>query len=180
MAGRLLRSSVPSGRHFCDEAVTRARCRRVHSKWPEGGGKGDAPAQLDGMRTCPYVHVRMSLRPAGALDVRPVSRLLKALGDDTRLRIVALLTHGELCVCHVQEALGLTQPNASRHLGILKNAAVVESRREGSWVYHKLAAQPDSRRAQLLQAVVRSFAVQGILKRDVERLVRVRGPASCR
>src|SRR2546426_3227017 len=73
-----------------------------------------------------------ALTPAAALQVRPVSRLFKALGDDTRLRIVALLSHGELCVCHVQEALGLTQPNASRQLGILKNAGVVESRREGT------------------------------------------------
>ena len=122
----------------------------------------------------------MQFRPTAALEVRPVSRLMKALGDETRLRIVALLSHGELCVCHVQDALGLTQPNASRHLGILKNAGVVESRREGSWIYHKLAAQPDSGRATLLQALVRSFAAQKTLKRDVERLLQVRGPAACR
>ena len=53
---------------------------------------------------------------AATLDVRPVSRLFKALGDETRLRIVALLSHGELCVCHIQEALGLSQPNVSRQV----------------------------------------------------------------
>ena len=53
---------------------------------------------------------------AAALDVRSFSRLFKALGDETRLRIVALLSHGELCVCHVEEALRLSQPKVSRHL----------------------------------------------------------------
>jgi ArsR family transcriptional regulator, arsenate/arsenite/antimonite-responsive transcriptional repressor len=47
----------------------------------------------------------MPARAAAALEVRSLSRLFKALGDDTRVRIVALLAHGELCVCHVQEAL---------------------------------------------------------------------------
>jgi ArsR family transcriptional regulator len=122
----------------------------------------------------------MPMRPAVALDVRPVSRLFKALGDDTRLRIVALLSHGELCVCHVQEALGLTQPNASRQLGILKNAGVVDSRRDGTWTCHNLVAQPDRRCGRLLQTVVSGFESQGALKKDVERLVKVRGPASCR
>src|SRR5438067_7404133 len=122
----------------------------------------------------------MPARPLAALEVRPVSLLFRALGDDTRVRIVALLSHGELCVCHVQEALGLTQPNASRQLGILKNAGVVASRREGTWTYHKLAAQPDSDCERLLQALVRGFASQGTLKKDVERLVNVRGPAACR
>ncbi len=73
------------------------------------------------------------------IEVRPFTRLFKALGDETRLRIVALLSHGELCVCHLEDALNLAQPNVSRHLGILRQAGVVEHRREGSWVYYRLA-----------------------------------------
>jgi ArsR family transcriptional regulator len=121
--------------------------------------------------------------PAGAvrlLELRPASRLFKALGDDTRLRIVALLAHGELCVCHVQEALGLTQPNASRQLGILKNAGVVESRRQGTWTHYRLAAQLDRHCGRALHALVRGFAAQDVLRKDVERLLKVRGPAACR
>src|SRR5439155_27037473 len=121
----------------------------------------------------------MLSRPAAALQVRSVSRLFKALGDDTRLRIVALISHGELCVCHVQEALGLTQPNASRQLGILRDAGVVESRREGTWTYYKLAAQPDGHCGRQLPAVVHGFASQHTSMKDVERLVKVRGPAAC-
>ncbi|HZO08390.1 MAG TPA: metalloregulator ArsR/SmtB family transcription factor, partial [Myxococcota bacterium] len=71
---------------------------------------------------------------AAHLDVRPVTRLFRALGDETRLRIVALLAHGELCVCHLHEALGLSQPNVSRHLAVLRGAGVVGDRRDGKWV----------------------------------------------
>ena len=109
-----------------------------------------------------------------------MSRLFKALGDDTRLRIVALLTHGELCVCHVQDALGLTQPNASRQLGILKNAGVVESRRNGTWTYYKLAVQEDEQRRSQLRTLVEAFSDRGMLRKDVERLLRARGPRACK
>ena len=122
----------------------------------------------------------MNAKAAAALEVRPISRLFKALGDDTRLRIVALLSHGELSVCHVQDALGLTQPNASRQLSILKNAGIVECRREGTWTYYKLASQADSHCGQHLKALVRSFGAQAVLKKDVERLLKLRGPAACR
>jgi ArsR family transcriptional regulator, arsenate/arsenite/antimonite-responsive transcriptional repressor len=122
----------------------------------------------------------MPAAAVSALELRPVSRLFKALGDDTRLRIVALLTHGELCVCHVQEALGLTQPNASRQLSILKNAGILESRRQGTWTYYGLTAQLDRHCDRQLKALVRGFSAQAVLRKDVERLLKVRGPAACR
>ena len=116
---------------------------------------------------------------AAALDIRPVSLLLKALGDETRLRIVALLAHGDLCVCHIEEALDLSQPAASRHLGVLRNAGVVEARREGAWVYYRLARQEDPQRKRLLRSLVDSFPDKDVLKRDVAKLVRERGPSAC-
>lgn len=105
---------------------------------------------------------------------------MKALADPTRLRIVALLAHGELCVCHVESALGLSQPNASRQLGILRTSGVVDTRRDGSWVYYRIAEQfdPDCRRQ--LRGLVQSFAKRDLLRRDVGRLIKVVGPGSCR
>jgi ArsR family transcriptional regulator, arsenate/arsenite/antimonite-responsive transcriptional repressor len=117
---------------------------------------------------------------ATSLEVRPASRLFKALGDPTRLRIVALLSHGELCVCHLESALALSQPNASRHLAVLKSAGVVEPRRDGNWVYYRLAEQPDPHCARQLRALIKVFADQKALARDVERLLKTRGPDACR
>jgi ArsR family transcriptional regulator len=130
------------------------------------------------IHTCGYLHVCM---PAPTrVDLTPVSALFRALGDETRLRIVALLSHGELCVCHVQEALGLAQPAASRHLGILKNAGVISSRKEGVWTYHRLAAQQDPQRKRQLQALAKAFGAEEKLGRDVERLLRSKGPRACK
>jgi ArsR family transcriptional regulator, arsenate/arsenite/antimonite-responsive transcriptional repressor len=115
-----------------------------------------------------------------ALEVRPFSRLFKALGDETRLRILALLSHGELCVCHLEAALGLSQPRISRHLATLRAAGVVEDRREGSWVYYRLAPQPDGDCERQLQSLVRAFAGRQPLRKDRERLVKTCGPGACK
>jgi ArsR family transcriptional regulator, arsenate/arsenite/antimonite-responsive transcriptional repressor len=117
---------------------------------------------------------------ATTLNVRPITRLFRALGDETRLRIVALLTHGELCVCHIETALSLSQPSASRQLGILRAADVVETRREGIWIYYRLAAQADRDCKAILRTLSKSFAAEERLRRDVERLVKVKGPGTCR
>ena len=116
---------------------------------------------------------------AARLDVRPVSRLFRALGDETRLRIVALLAHGELCVCHLHAALGLSQPNVSRHLAVLRAAGIAGARRDGKWVYYRLLRQPDPGCERQLRALVGVFAKRALLRADVARLLRVRGPGAC-
>ena len=113
------------------------------------------------------------------LKVRPISRLLKALADETRLRIVALLAHGELCVCHIEQALGLTQSNASRHLGILRNAGIVETRRSQNWVYYRLAEPEDTDSAAQLRALITSFTGKPGLREEVDRLLGATGPGAC-
>jgi ArsR family transcriptional regulator len=117
---------------------------------------------------------------SAALDVGPFARLFKALSDDTRLRIVALLAHGELCVCHLEEALGLSQPKVSRHLAILRSSGVVDHRRDGTWVYYGLATQDDPECEAQLRSLVKTFAKRAVLRHDLERLVKVRGPESCK
>ena len=62
-----------------------------------------------------------------------------ALSDDIRLKIVRLLiSHSELCVCQLQELFGISQPNISFHLRVLKKAGLVKSRKEGKWSYYSL------------------------------------------
>jgi ArsR family transcriptional regulator, arsenate/arsenite/antimonite-responsive transcriptional repressor len=117
---------------------------------------------------------------AAAVEVTPMSRMFKALGDDVRLRIVALLAHGELCVCHIEEALDLTQPNASRHLGILRAAGLVTHRRRDKWVYYRLATQANEDCKRQLKGLVASFTTRDVLRKDIERLRKVKGPGACK
>jgi len=65
--------------------------------------------------------------------------LFKALADETRLRILSLLSDGELCVCEITKVLDIGQPKASRHLAVLRQAELVSDRREGMWMYYSLA-----------------------------------------
>lgn len=113
------------------------------------------------------------------LDVRPTVGLLKALADDNRLRMVALLSRGELCVCHVATTLGLSQPNASQHLTVLRNAGVVDSRRVANWIYYRLSAEQDPVRARILRSVLDGFAELPAAAEDRRRLDTSIVPGSC-
>lgn len=67
-----------------------------------------------------------------------VVRVFKALSDETRLRIIKLLEHGELCVCDIGAALDMIQPKVSFHLGILKNAGFLNDRKQGKWIHYRI------------------------------------------
>ena len=67
------------------------------------------------------------------------AKIFKALADETRLRIVALLAEGELCVCDLMAVLSLPQSTVSRHLSYLKNSGWVKDRRQGQWMHYPLA-----------------------------------------
>jgi ArsR family transcriptional regulator len=121
----------------------------------------------------------MKKSAVASIDVRPLSRLFKALGDETRLRIVALLSHGELCVCHVEKALELSQPNVSRQFAVLRYAGIVEPRRQGNWIYYKLTQQVDEDCKRLLNNLTASFSKRELLQKDVERVTKCCGPEMC-
>lgn len=112
-------------------------------------------------------------------DVRRVSRLFKALSDETRLKIVSLLAHGELCVCHIQAALDLPQSNVSRQLAILRASGLVGDRRDGTWVHYRLLAQSDPECERHLGALARTFAADRALARLAAKLIKDCGPRSC-
>ena len=65
-----------------------------------------------------------------------VARSFHALSDVTRLEIVRVLSHGERCVCELQEAVDAAQSLLSFHLKALKDAGLVTDRRDGRWVYY--------------------------------------------
>lgn len=83
-----------------------------------------------------------------------LAAMFKALADETRLSMLALLLERrELCVCDFEGVLGISQSKASRHLRYLLHAGFVDDRRGGAWVYYRLAANLSADH----RAVVRSL-----------------------
>ena len=105
-----------------------------------------------------------------AMDV-----VLRALADTTRLRIVALLVGGEVCVCHIHDALKIPQPTASRHLAYLRRAAMVETRKDGLWVHYRLAKLSDSVVRTLVEAAIHCAGHLDTIAADRKRLERATG-----
>jgi ArsR family transcriptional regulator len=96
--------------------------------------------------------------------------LFRALGDTTRLRILGLLTTGEVCVCDIHDTLKIPQPKASRHLAYLRRAGLVTARRDGLWMHYRLAPSTDPLIGAIREAVVHTLGHVASVRRDTERL----------
>lgn len=77
--------------------------------------------------------------------------IFKALSDETRLRILSLILEGEMCVCEIENCLGLTQSNASRHLNALKSAGILSSSKHAQWTYYRLNEEFCNENQELLR-----------------------------
>lgn len=106
-------------------------------------------------------------------SVDSVLDALRAIGEETRLRIVALLRHAELTVTDLTEILGQSQPRVSRHLKLLVDAGVVTKHREGTWAFFRLV--DDGSRATVIDGALTSLdATDPLMTADLERLENVR------
>jgi ArsR family transcriptional regulator len=72
-------------------------------------------------------------------DVKEFIRVMKALSDPTRVKILKILEKRLMCVCEIQTAIGAAQSTASKHLKMLEDAGLVESQKDGLWVNYTLA-----------------------------------------
>jgi DNA-binding transcriptional ArsR family regulator len=109
----------------------------------------------------------MNLSSMALLDV------LRAIGEETRLRIVALLQRGELTVTDLTDILGQSQPRISRHLRLLADAGVVDKHREGTWAFFDLA--PNGPIGELIADVLAlTDKHDTVLAADLDRLTIVR------
>ena len=109
----------------------------------------------------------MTLSSTAILDV------LRAIGEETRLRIVALLQYGELTVTDLTDILGQSQPRISRHLKLLADAGVVDKHREGTWAFFDLA--PNGPISKLVtDALALADELDPVLAADLDRLTIVR------
>lgn len=110
-------------------------------------------------------------RLKGAADLAPI---FQALGDETRLRILALLRQGEVCVCHIQGGLRLPQPTVSRHLAYLRKSGLVSARREGVWMHYRLSPLGDPIRQAVVDAALHALTHAERCDTDVARMERAR------
>ncbi len=94
--------------------------------------------------------------------------IFKALSEETRLRIVKLLEHGELCVCDIVAALDMVQPKVSFHLAVLKEAGFIRDRKQGKWTHYRLD-DSDLLRRFLTFSVIERIPVDAVAA-DAERL----------
>jgi len=111
-------------------------------------------------------HKASSCRPADCPGSRPLelpeldeariaesARIHKALSDETRLKILAYLEAGELCVCELLDALKMPQSTVSHHLLLLQNAGLITSRKQGRWVLYSVNARAFEEHAVHLEGV---------------------------
>ena len=104
-----------------------------------------------------------------------LAALFKGLADETRLAMVALLLrHGELCVCDLEHTLGVTQSKASRHLRYLRDAGLLEDRREGLIVNYHLPENSDPEAVSLLDFLRRLLKDKEIVPDAAPLLVQIR------
>uniref|UniRef100_I2Q6Y3 Putative transcriptional regulator n=1 Tax=Desulfovibrio sp. U5L TaxID=596152 RepID=I2Q6Y3_9BACT len=96
----------------------------------------------------------------------------KALADPTRLRLLNLLRHGELCVCDLMEALEIPQSKVSRHLSYLKKEGWVSGRRSGKWMHYELALPRHPLLVKVMEALQQSLGSHEMAIRDETRLRR--------
>ncbi len=100
--------------------------------------------------------------------------IMGALSDPGRLRALAALKDGELCVCQIIELLGLAPSTVSKHMFLLRNAGLVESRKEGLWMHYRLPARPAAAQRKALELVLSSLKSDRILAKDKRRLAKIR------
>ncbi len=97
-------------------------------------------------------------------------RLWKAFSDPIRIKLVNLLLDGEVCVCKLHESLGLPQSTVSRHLAVLRNAGVVQGRRQGTWMHYSLCEPASELHRGLLENFRTNLASNEEFKKDRETL----------
>ena len=103
--------------------------------------------------------------------MRELIKIFKALSDETRIRLLKLLQHRELCVCELMETLDMTQSRISRNLGILEDAGLVKHKRDGPRMRHSLNENSHSGYAEPILALLSGWINDDeIVLKDLEQM----------
>ena len=88
-------------------------------------------------------------------------KIMKALSDPNRVKIIKMLQHKTMCVCEMREALQVSQPTVSKNLKILEDAGLVEHKRDGQWINYELSVD---RANEFVQEILN--LIEGCLNND--------------
>ena len=99
--------------------------------------------------------------------------ITKALSDQNRVRVLLALKGRELCVCQIIELLGLAPSTVSKHMSILKNARLVEWRKEGLWMHYRLPDKPSLQIRKAIEWVCSSLEINETAKKDNIQIKRI-------
>jgi DNA-binding transcriptional ArsR family regulator len=102
-----------------------------------------------------------------------ILNITKALSDENRIRALMMLSGGELCVCQIIEMLGLAPSTVSKHMSILRQAGLVETRKEGRWIYYRLADREAPKASEVLDWLERHLKKDKKILDDVKQLQRM-------
>jgi DNA-binding transcriptional ArsR family regulator len=117
-------------------------------------------------------------------SIQEYTTVFKALADRNRARILKILEEQELCVCQIKMVLGLKQPTVSKHLSVLRDAGLVETRRNGTWVFYSLSRQRRNNFDQAQLGLMRNWLnhdpvihadltrLKEVLKKDIHEICR--------
>lgn len=97
----------------------------------------------------------------------------RALGDETRVRILHALAGRELCVCQLVELLELAPSTVSKHMTILSQAGLAEARKDGRWVHYRRPKSPGPEARRALRWLDASLPAAELLARDAKRLKKI-------
>lgn len=110
--------------------------------------------------------------------MKTTAQLFKALSEEIRLRIINLLSTGELCVCDLVAILDLPQSTVSRHLAYLRNCGLISDRRDGIWMYYRREAELSLLQQQFMNLLQLQLAQLQQGTEDLENLRRLRNDST--
>ena len=115
------------------------------------------------------------------MEIKIIIKILKALSDENRLRIVCLLFHkNELCVCEIQEIIGLSQPTVSFDLKKLEEAEILEYRKSGLWVYYSINENLETNLLNIINLLINKLKDDKKIKEDLKKAEKVSRLGICK
>ncbi|HAR36351.1 MAG TPA: hypothetical protein DCR87_05505 [Acidobacteria bacterium] len=102
-------------------------------------------------------------------SLKDLEKILSALAERNRLRILAALRYRPMAVCEIREVLGLSFSTVSRHLAILTAAGLIDYDRDGKWVHYRLHLEPESELTTLVNWLFQQLAADEVFRKDLEK-----------